>query len=245
MKEIVERESTVINESEFQGLVGFIEAFPSAHPDLKDDLLNRMSYWEAMFAFIDGKITRDKLTRTEGEDLKAKATAIKDVLAMRDSLTGLFLHGEWEKRFAEAYADSKRNERPLAAILLDVNKLKRINDEGGHPEGDRALRRVAGTIVESTRSEDFPGRTGGDEFRIGCPNCDSIGVQKVAQRIRKSLMGKVTVSIGVGEMDIVSGELPERFIERIDMALYLAKGKSQQELGISHIVVSRPALTKG
>lgn len=245
MKEVVEKKPIIISESEFQGFAGFVETFPNANPDLRDDLSKRIPYWKAMYAFIDEKIIRNELTRIKGEDLKAKATAIRDILAMRDSLTGLLRHGEWEQRFAEVYADSKRNNRPFAAIMADVNRLKVINDQEGHSAGDRALRKVAKTIAESIRDEDFPGRTGGDEFRIGCVNCDLSGAREVAQRIKESLVGKVTVSIGVGEMGIKTGESPESFIERVDRASYQAKKRSQQELGISHIVISRSVLTKG
>ena len=235
MKEkTAEERPIIIDETTFSRLVESVGKFCQEFPELAEEFERRKSFWEAANAHIDNLVSKQKLTVKEAYSIRAGITATKEVLAARDSLTGLFNRREWEKRFTEVHADSQRSNRPLTAILADVNELKRINDGKNHLAGDQALKKVAEAIQESIRKEDVPGRVGGDEFRVLCVNCELGGAQEIAQRIQSALVGEVTVSIGVGQ--IRDQETPVEFINRIDKAMYQAKTK--KEIGVSQIVVS-------
>ena len=87
-------------------------------------------------------------------------------LAARDKLTGLYNRRLFEEQFDAAVARSQRNGEQLSLLVVDLDGLKRINDLGGHPAGDEALRALADSLVESSRAGDIACRLGGDEFAV-------------------------------------------------------------------------------
>jgi diguanylate cyclase (GGDEF)-like protein len=125
-------------------------------------------------------------------------------LSHQDSLTGLGNRRLFDESVAEQLAFIN-TDRPLALVLIDVDKLKSINDQHGHPAGDLALQAVADAIRASTRESDRAARIGGDEFGIVLPNGGIIGARHVADRIHEHLNQwsdngvSLTVSIGVAE----------------------------------------------
>jgi diguanylate cyclase (GGDEF)-like protein len=72
-------------------------------------------------------------------------------------------------RLEEETARSQREHAPLAALMLDVDNLKQINDTFGHVEGDRVLRELGEKLRAQLRRYDVAARYGGDEFLICCP----------------------------------------------------------------------------
>ena len=86
--------------------------------------------------------------------------------AMHDGLTGLGNRGLLHDRLTAALARSRRTGRPVAALLLDLNGFKHVNDAHGHEVGDRLLEVVADRLRQSVRVEDTVGRFGGDEFVV-------------------------------------------------------------------------------
>lgn len=235
MNERLTKETPVIiTEDDFNRLVRFVEEFPKKHLELAKEYRQRSKFWGAMFAFIDGKVAGGKLSDGEASLLKASTTAAEEVLGAHDSLTKLLAKGVWEKRFEEIVAYGGRHGVPVSAMLVDADDLKKINDRLGHNKGDKVLIEIARAIKEGIRMEDIAGRFGGDEFTVGCVNCELGGAKEIAQRITAGLSGEVTVSIGVGQIGVQ--ETPTKFIQRIDKAMYDAK--EQKKLGVSQIVVS-------
>ena len=94
-------------------------------------------------------------------------------LAARDKLTGLYNRRLFEEQFDAAVARSQRNGEQLSLLVVDLDGLKRINDLGGHPSGDEALRALAESLVESSRAGDVACRLGGDEFAVILPGADT------------------------------------------------------------------------
>src|SRR5206468_5368628 len=99
-------------------------------------------------------------------------------------------------------ARCRRYSVPLSLLLVDVDRLKLLNDRWGHPAGDQALNRVAAAIQQSLRGTDIAARLGGDEFAIILPDTDAVAGLIVATRIRRNLVEKnastmVTVSGGL------------------------------------------------
>src|SRR5271168_3468798 len=122
-----------------------------------------------------------------------------------------------------------RNTSPLAAVLLDLDHFKMLNDTHGHESGDRALA-VVGRIISSTiRASDFAARYGGEEFLVLLPDSDGEAAMIVAEKLRNQIehaelvgAGSITASFGVAVMPTDAGE-PDELLRKADRALYAAK----------------------
>lgn len=161
-------------------------------------------------------------------------------LANEDSLTGLLNRRAFETRVKQELQRNERYGSPLAVLLVDVDKLKEINDENGHPAGDRVLRRVANSLLESCRSTDTAARLGGDEFAVLAPCTDGTAASELADRIRKMVETtpvaahdkEVTVSIGVVGVDVATDETEEQLFELVDSMLYAAKDRGRNRVEV-------------
>jgi two-component system cell cycle response regulator len=127
-------------------------------------------------------------------------------------------------------ATARRHERPLAVLMIDVDRFKAINDSRGHRAGDEVLREVARRITGRMRDADVAGRLGGDELLILLPETVAGGAATLADSVRAAVSAQpvrtpdgsidVTVSIGAAAWE---GEPSELLLERADQALYAAK----------------------
>jgi diguanylate cyclase (GGDEF)-like protein/PAS domain S-box-containing protein len=143
---------------------------------------------------VDGKVQGifvhvadvSPLKTLENELRAAKAKA--EVLATHDFLTGLPNRVLLEDRVAQAIALSRRSQRMVAGISLDLDDFKRVNDTYGHTVGDQLLAEVASRIRHCLREADTVTRMGGDEFFLLLPDVFSRAhVEGMAARV----MGKV------------------------------------------------------
>jgi diguanylate cyclase (GGDEF)-like protein len=203
-------------------LVGMlaVRQLPSRASGLTDVVLSPESYvYVALFA---GALTF-ALMRT----FAAEIERLRD-LSITDPLTGLFNRRHFEERIEVEVARSRRHQEPLTVLLIDVDRLKQINDTGGHAAGDRALMRIARAISLSLRSSDVAARLGGDEFAVFLPNTTANDAAALAQRIQDRIgSGRPladSVSIGIADLRIgVSGW--RSLVFSADAALYDAKAK--------------------
>lgn len=99
-------------------------------------------------------------------DLLRVHLAIERRLARSDPLTGILNARAFTEHLQFRLDLSARDGRPISLAYVDLDDLKRLNDRGGHSEGDRVLRLVASTLAESIRGTDELGRLGGDEFAL-------------------------------------------------------------------------------
>jgi diguanylate cyclase (GGDEF)-like protein len=156
-------------------------------------------------------------------------------LAARDKLTGLYNRRLFEEQFDAAVARSQRNGEELSLLVVDLDGLKRINDLGGHPAGDEALRALADSLVESSRAGDVPCRLGGDEFAIILPGATPDDAIKVAERAQEALVqkGPYSFSGGVARAAINLGSSYDLY-RSADIAAYRAKaaGGARTLLGV-------------
>jgi diguanylate cyclase (GGDEF)-like protein len=119
-----------------------------------------------------------------------------------DALTGLFNRRAYEERRVVEAARSARYDRPLALCMFDLDGFKAVNDEYGHPAGDRVLQGVA-KVIDSSRLTDDAFRIGGDEFAILMPETPLEGGRIAAERLVAAIAeaelggGSVTASHGV------------------------------------------------
>ena len=167
---------------------------------------------------------------------EALENALQEVqrLAITDYLTSLYNRRHFSKIGEDEVQRALRYQRPLSAIMLDIDHFKRLNDTYGHTVGDQILQGVAESCLQELRGVDVVGRYGGDEFVILLPENDLAAAKQVAERLRKSISkrrlkttkgaAKVTASLGVVTMDSESPTL-ETLLSRADQALYVAKQK--------------------
>jgi diguanylate cyclase (GGDEF)-like protein len=147
--------------------------------------------------------------------------------SVTDPLTGLYNRYHFDATMSREIARCRRYGVPLSLLLVDVDRLKLMNDRWGHHAGDQALSRVAVAIQKSLRGTDIAARLGGDEFAIILPDTDAVAGLIVATRIRRNLVenasSMVTVSGGLVELPRDVDVSTAQLILVADHALYAAK----------------------
>jgi diguanylate cyclase (GGDEF)-like protein/PAS domain S-box-containing protein len=177
------------------------------------------------------------------EDVTARRAAELRLteLALHDELTGLpnrrLLMERCERAFA--MARSGRAASTVAALFIDLDGFKPINDRAGHEAGDQLLRDIARDLQTSVRPSDTVARVGGDEFVILVERYDGLAeLRAVADRIASTVRRPVTTgdvsltvsaSIGIAHADLAfEPELrPDQLLRRADSAMYRAKDRGR------------------
>jgi diguanylate cyclase (GGDEF)-like protein len=151
-----------------------------------------------------------------------------------DPLTGLMNRRGLAERLPTEFARARRDHSPIAAVAIDVDRFKAINDRFGHDIGDRVLAHIARRIRHESRCTDLAARLGGDEFLVILPSTDEDQAREFAHRIRdgaasarRVLPDRVPVSISVGVAAALAPEDAGALVERADRALYAAKGRGR------------------
>jgi diguanylate cyclase (GGDEF)-like protein len=111
-------------------------------------------------------------------------------MAAIDKLTGLYVRSFFEKLFQRELHTAFRSQQSLSLLMIDLDKLKQINDLAGHLAGDDALITVGNMLRQATRNMDIIGRYGGDEFIILLPQSHKEGAEMVGNRILRLFAGK-------------------------------------------------------
>lgn len=215
---------------------GLSVSFPQA--DI-EQLLSRLKYdlVKAHIAaygalWLIGAVTSLLITqlKTNLQQASAKQSELSN-LAMTDELTGLSNRRNLLANYEAAFAKAEQQGLPLSVLMLDIDHFKQVNDIHGHQVGDEVLRTFAENLHHALRSGDLSGRYGGEEFMIvlKAPVDTALAV---AERIRKQLEGlefegkhpfKVSVSVGIAELQQHKTESAHQLIQQADAALYRAK----------------------
>jgi len=148
-------------------------------------------------------------------------------LAMVDPLTGLHNRRYAQDRLVAEMARAQRQKSSLTVLMIDVDDLKRINDQWGHAAGDLVLKTFGARLDKAIRGSDLAVRIGGDEFLILLPECDRSQVQFVLERLSALEVQVETRNISfcfsAGCADYQPGETAEELLKRADDALYVEK----------------------
>ena len=213
-------------------------------------------YWERIL------IRRRELSENLGKRVSLK-TAMVDVLASAnllrvpilveydefkklqinaatDALTGLY-----NRRLFDEYCDkelnrAKRYAQQLAIVILDLHKLKEVNDQRGHLQGDEVLQIAAATLRKTLRASDFSFRIGGDEFALLLPQTDPEQAITLCHRIRSqyesdiaSLRLEIGVTLDFGvAVHPVDGDQKSALMNIADQRLYQMKISGRAKSGV-------------
>jgi len=159
-------------------------------------------------------------------------------LAFHDPLTLLANRALFRDRVQHALAVSRRRGNRVAAIFVDLDNFKKINDSMGHGEGDRVLRATAQRLTRCTRTGDTVARLGGDEFAVLTEDAaDPKGVIEVAERIVETLRepfpgSSLCVAASVGVAFAAEGDSVEDLLRNADVAMYHAKEQGKNRFRV-------------
>jgi diguanylate cyclase (GGDEF)-like protein len=162
-------------------------------------------------------------------------------MAITDKLTGLNNRQMFDPILEQFFKLATRNNSELAVAILDIDNFKRINDQHGHPFGDKVLVEVSNLLRKQTRSSDILCRWGGEEFLILMPTTQIIQAQHCIEQLHKALANQsfnidgneVYIQLSAGIAGKEDNDEPNTFIYRADQALLKAKssGRNQTVLG--------------
>jgi diguanylate cyclase (GGDEF)-like protein len=168
------------------------------------------------------------------EELLARIKASEEelrTLSLTDELTGLYNRRGLTLLMEQEIRRANRTMKGLSVVYLDLDNLKKINDQHGHHEGDRALVEIASTLKEVFRESDIIARIGGDEFVI-IPTDDNDEGRVMISRLRAVIEEravsnghphKLSVSMGTAYYDPSSPATVEELLAQADSAMYEMK----------------------
>jgi diguanylate cyclase (GGDEF)-like protein len=185
--------------------------------------------------------------------LSYRLTRNLTAIATIDSLTNVLNRRGLEEASGQMKDICKRINLNLAALLIDIDFFKKVNDDHGHLVGDDVLRLVANQMTNILRSSDALGRYGGEEFCAFLPNTSEQDALALAERIRAAVENahfkvgrkniKITVSIGVVDSVQVGYEF-SALMTSADKALYHAKSTGRNRVVASSMLMTEYPVEK-
>ena len=149
--------------------------------------------------------------------------------SITDGLTGVKTRRFFNEALQSEWNRARRTKRPFSVVLIDLDKIKNVNDSKGHLEGDLVLARVGRILEQKSRQSNIVARYGGDEFVILMPETGMEQAQVLCERLRLWLSTdimlnerQITGSFGVASFP-VHGASSEDILRVADMGMYTSK----------------------
>jgi diguanylate cyclase (GGDEF)-like protein/PAS domain S-box-containing protein len=232
----------------------WLEAIPDKRPDIPDFELEgpfaaigrRTMLFNVRRVEIQGSSRRillltieDITQRKQAESTMKKINKSLKSASMTDPLTGLYNRRGYSV-LSQHYLDlARRRRKKIFVIFADLDGLKQINDQGGHPSGDRALVRTAEILRKTFRKSDIIARIGGDEFAIATMENGHDSVASQIARLRKNLKyhaiqhnygQPLSLSVGVAVSTIRGTTSIEELTSQADAVMYVEKRTKRKAL---------------
>ncbi|MBZ0186468.1 MAG: diguanylate cyclase, partial [Candidatus Obscuribacterales bacterium] len=156
--------------------------------------------------------------------------------SITDAMTGLPNRRHFETQLSKEIDRYQRFGHAFSFIIIDLDYLKKINDNLGHQFGDEAIKHIGNVLKKSIRDVDTVGRFGGEEFVVLLPETDLKWAKMVAERICTSIREKVVEGVGTITASLGVAVFPkdaddkEKLFELADKALYLAKQRGRNRV---------------
>src|ERR1700716_3693606 len=165
---------------------------------------------------------RSQLAKAQARIDELQASADTDFLLDIPNRRG------FERELNRSIAYIKRYHASGALIVLDVDRLKPINDAFGHAAGDQVLKAIVATVRSQVRASDVVGRLGGDEFAVLLWNLSEMDAQRKAQTLEAAISrttathagATLSVAASVGSAMLLPLDRPAEVLERADAAMY-------------------------
>ena len=170
------------------------------------------------------------------DETEAEYMRTMDRLVGRDTLTGLLAKHRFDAALDEAMRQALHSNRPLAALMMDMDHLKQLNDACGHHVGAATIQRVGELIDQVLKGKGKACRFGGDEFSAFLPGAGLSQAMEMAERIRSVVEAAelgpagsgVQVTISIGAARLPEGVTEARdLLDLADQALYRSKQKGR------------------
>lgn len=166
-----------------------------------------------------------------------------NTLAITDGLTGICNRRYFFERLESELERSRRYNRRIHILMVDIDDFKDYNDQHGHQQGDRVLRDFAQYLQQQVRSTDLVARYGGEEFVILMPESETEEAVQLAERLRmqieafmrsysKSHKTWFTISVGIAGFPDHGTDV-DALLRRADIALYNAKKAGKNTICVS------------
>ena len=210
------------------------QVFPIFEIDLEHDA-------EYAQIFQAAKTELSKLSTEMVNTLLAQKNEIKMLKqqVVRDSMTHLINHQHFLELLSQEISRADRYKHPISLLMADIDLFKAINDDFGHPAGDRVIKAVAGCLQQEIRESDHVARYGGEEFAIILPDTLIQDAYNVAERIRNTIdslrikhedeLIHFTMSFGIASFQTEEVTASDKLIKRADSALYQAKKQGRNQ----------------
>ncbi|MGH9732303.1 MAG: diguanylate cyclase domain-containing protein [Candidatus Acidiferrales bacterium] len=244
----------------------FLQQFFKAIARIDLSPAQSLDYWNQILA------RRTELSESMGKRVSLK-TALVDVLAATsflrvpilmeyeefkklqlnaatDSLTGLYNRRLFEEYCDKEFNRAKRYGQHLALVLLDLHRLKEVNDRYGHLRGDEVLQLAATILRKTLRASDFAFRIGGDEFALLLPQADPEQAATLCDRLRANfeselapmkLSTPVTIDYGIA-VHPQDGDTKEILVRLADERLYRLKNAQRAQTRSADVPKTAPSI---
>ncbi|MFT5729708.1 MAG: diguanylate cyclase (GGDEF)-like protein [Desulforhopalus sp.] len=178
------------------------------------------------------------------------ANTTLDKMTLTDALTQISNRRAFDTCIEQEFSVAKKNGKPLALIMIDIDHFKNFNDTYGHQIGDEVLKNVAQILRSlATRPRDMAFRYGGEEFAVVLSTTDRSGATIVAEKIRAKIEATpilindtpcfITISAGISILNSKIYDIPtqdmEEFIRMADTQLYRAKTNGRNRVAVAEI----------
>jgi len=167
-----------------------------------------------------------------------KAEETLRTLSLMDELTGLYNRRGFFLLAGQQMKLAERKKKKMALLFCDIDELKRINDNFGHKEGDKALMEVANILRETFRESDVIARLGGDEFAALVIDAEGYNDESLTARLqyklgihnnRLRLQYQMSLSAGIAHHSFESPCAIEELLSQADKAMYEQKQRKKSQ----------------
>ena len=204
-----------------------------------DDLIDASASPEEMALRLRGQADRKR-------DIERLRARVDDGLrlAVTDPLTGLYNRRYAMPQLARLAARAAQSGRPLAVMVLDLDRFKTVNDTLGHAAGDAVLVEIAARLRANLRGDDLLARIGGEEFLLAMPDAPLPAAQAAAERLRGIIADRpviladgrevsITASVGLALGDAPDGREIDALVEEADAALLASKSQGRNQVRVA------------
>lgn len=169
-----------------------------------------------------GRLLTTVLRADRARDEAARRELDAEVRAHTDALTGLYNRRAWDRLLEEEQSRFERFADPTVVAVLDLDRMKEVNDSLGHEAGDRYLRSAARALHAVVRDADVVARTGGDEFGVLLRGCTVQQAPAAVARLVDALR-EVDIPASAGWCALEAGRGVDAAVRRADAAMYAQK----------------------